>query len=195
MAPYVDLGNLLDVALETEFGFGGSEPVVVDYPYAFLIGKANQAAVLCSEPSVPLSHNSSGAIALVNEWLAHFSENIRDMGSSKEVLPTAFASVRFSAASQHHMATSYGGARAYIEAPILQPDGYKPGSRPLVEQNLIERLTQRLLGLPNARLHFGLMNEDSGWDAAMIKDRFADTYGQFLAFEKKYDPQDITFSE
>jgi hypothetical protein len=123
------VSQLLKAALDGEAGYTN---VIADYPYMYDTGRANSATVLCSEPSVPIADAESMV-----------EENFRYANSLATTVVgrnfyTAFASVRFSGESQHYMASSFGGPRAYIEAPVVQGLDYESNSRGPDQVQLID---------------------------------------------------------
>jgi len=182
---------LLKSALEGEAEYSN---VVADYPYMYDTGRANSATVLCSEPSVPIADADS----MIDEYFSYANSlaSGSDSTGSGRNFYTAFASARFSGESQHLMASSFGGLRAYIEAPAVQGLGYQPNERSADQVQLIDGLNLHLMQkIPQARLHFGLQN-DVGWDAAVIQQRYpAYSWRMFTSMEARYDPHDVTRSE
>ena len=84
------------------------------------------------------------------------------------------------------MASSFGGPRAYVEAPALQGLDYQPNQKSADEVLLIDGFNHHVMKRnPQARLHFGLQN-DKGWDATVIQQRFpAKSWRMFTSMEAR----------
>ena len=99
----------------------------------YLTGRANSATVLCSEANVPIADSDS----LIDE-LFSYANGLASASGAEQNYYTAFASVRFSGASQHLMASSYGGPRAYVEAPVVQGLDYQANEQSADQIQLID---------------------------------------------------------
>ena len=115
---------------------------------------------------------------------------------------SAFVSFRFSGASNHFMASSYGGPRVYVEAPALRDAfAYKPNQMDPDQRDLIDGFNTYMMNRfpvttdPNGagRMHLGLQND--GYTATDVQARSPTGYAQLKALDKKYDPSDVTKSD
>jgi len=184
---------IMRTALSTEAPYSG---VTVKYPFVYEVGKANLSPVLTSEPNAPYAKK----IEFMQSVLDYAASLAAKPDASERNFMNSFVSFRFSGASKHYMASSYGGPRIYVEEPVLRPIDYAPESQYKDQVQLIDGFNSYMMDQfppttdPNGagRLHLGLQN--AKYTAADVKARSPLGFEKLNAMRRKYDPNDVTKS-
>ena len=186
--PYADTctAAIQDSTLLSNVGFN----MIADYPLALLVGGAHSANYLGSEPNVPIAETAQ----LVETYL-NYANSVASGERGERNFYTTFGSIRFSDASQHFMAPSFGGPRAYIEAPTLLGSRRVANEQNTDQRQLIDGWNEYVLQRhPAARLHLGLQN-GQGWNFTVIQQRFPEeSWRMFTGMDATYDSNDSTRS-
>ena len=189
-------GNTMDLGLNNQAAF---TDVQMDYQYIFDTSIANLGTVLTSEVNVPFDDAAKFGSLLI-EYAAKLAA---DKGANHNFY-SAFASMRFTAESKHHMAQSYGskGGRTLMEGitgqrtsryNAAQLDGAEQAVLDKDQRTLVDGWAEFALdNVPEARMHFGLQNKNE-WDAKTIAARYpAHAYASLVDMDARYDPRGTT---